>query len=122
MLAWLAHDTCEVTGEMLDVGVGYVGRAFFAVAPGITDPMLSIESVRDNWHAIVSESGYRVPGIPGTYRTDSAPSGLSEPGCRPSAEDVSRYMRPGARLLKTGASRIPTTGGPSIRSQRPYQG
>jgi NAD(P)-dependent dehydrogenase (short-subunit alcohol dehydrogenase family) len=60
-VAWLAHESCEASGEILDVAVGYVGRVFFGVTPGHVDPELSIESVRDHWAEICDESGYSVP-------------------------------------------------------------
>jgi hypothetical protein len=60
-VAWLAHESCDVTGEILDAGVGYVGRAFLAITPGYTDARLTPEVVRDRWEEIVREPGYRVP-------------------------------------------------------------
>ena len=59
-VAWLAHESCEVTGETLDVAVGYVGRVFLGVTAGYVDRDLSIEAVCDRWAEICDEDGYRV--------------------------------------------------------------
>ena len=45
VVAWLAHDTCEVTGQCYAVGAGHVARVDFAVNEGFTDRDLTPESV-----------------------------------------------------------------------------
>jgi NAD(P)-dependent dehydrogenase (short-subunit alcohol dehydrogenase family) len=45
VVAWLAHDTCEVTGHCYAVGAGHVARVDFAVNAGFTDRDLTPESV-----------------------------------------------------------------------------
>lgn len=60
-VAWLSHESCATTGEMLFVGANKVSRVFIAETPGFYDPKLSAESVRDNWSNICNEAGYNVP-------------------------------------------------------------
>ncbi|QXW03627.1 MULTISPECIES: SDR family NAD(P)-dependent oxidoreductase [Rhodococcus] len=43
--AWLAHESCSVTGEMLVTIGGRVARAFIAETPGVYQPSWSIEEV-----------------------------------------------------------------------------
>jgi len=59
--AFLAHEECDATGEVLSCGGGRVARVFVGVTPGCFDPTLSPESVRDRWDAIQDEGGYAVP-------------------------------------------------------------
>jgi NAD(P)-dependent dehydrogenase (short-subunit alcohol dehydrogenase family) len=61
LVTYLAHEECEVSGEVYTVGGGHVGRVFIGVTPGFTDPELSAESVRDNLATIRDEAGYEVP-------------------------------------------------------------
>jgi NAD(P)-dependent dehydrogenase (short-subunit alcohol dehydrogenase family) len=61
VVTYLAHEECEVSGEIFTVGGGHVARVFIGVAPGYTDADLSAESVRDNLATIRDESGYEVP-------------------------------------------------------------
>jgi NAD(P)-dependent dehydrogenase (short-subunit alcohol dehydrogenase family) len=62
VLAYLAHEDCEVTGEIYTVGGGRVARMFLGVTPGVFRAELTPEDVRDNLAAIRSEDGYIVPG------------------------------------------------------------
>ena len=62
VVTYLAHEECEVSGEVYTVGGGHVGRVFIGVTPGFTDPSLSAESVRDHLGEIRAEEGYEVPG------------------------------------------------------------
>ena len=50
-----------MTGEVYSVGGGRVARVFIGVTPGIADPKLTAEGVRDNFDQIRDESGYKVP-------------------------------------------------------------
>jgi NAD(P)-dependent dehydrogenase (short-subunit alcohol dehydrogenase family) len=61
VVTYLAHEDCPVTGEVYSVGGGRVARIFTAVTPGIVDPELSAESVRDRFEDIRKEDGYVVP-------------------------------------------------------------
>jgi NAD(P)-dependent dehydrogenase (short-subunit alcohol dehydrogenase family) len=62
VVTYLAHEECEVSGEVYTVGGGHVGRVFIGVTPGYTDAELSAESVRDHLGEIRAEEGYEVPG------------------------------------------------------------
>jgi hypothetical protein len=62
VVAWLAHDSCQLTGETFSVAGGSISRVFVGHTPGILDPALSPEGVRDRTNEIVSEAGYRVFG------------------------------------------------------------
>ena len=43
LVAWLAHSSCEVTGQCFAVGAGHVSRVAFAVNDGFTDRDLTPE-------------------------------------------------------------------------------
>jgi hypothetical protein len=63
MAAYLAHESCPVSGEIYTAGVGRFARLFIAstegyVHPG-TDP--TIEDVAAHWGTINDETGYFVP-------------------------------------------------------------
>jgi NAD(P)-dependent dehydrogenase (short-subunit alcohol dehydrogenase family) len=61
LVAFLAHEDCPVTGELYSVGGGRVARVFLGVTPGISDPGLTAEMVRDRFAEIRDEEGYEVP-------------------------------------------------------------
>jgi NAD(P)-dependent dehydrogenase (short-subunit alcohol dehydrogenase family) len=61
VVAYLASEECAVTGEVYSVGGGRVARVFIGVTPGIVEPELSAETVRDRLDDIRAESGYIVP-------------------------------------------------------------
>ena len=63
VVAWLAHEDCDVTGEIFSCGGGRVARVFIGVTPGYvkTDGRLTLEDVRDHWTEVRDESGYVVP-------------------------------------------------------------
>ena len=61
VVAWLAHETNDVSGETYSVGGGRVARVFVAEGPGYTKKDgLSIEDVRDNWQQINEMEPYLV--------------------------------------------------------------
>lgn len=60
-VAYLAHRSCELNGEILSAAGGRVGRAFVGVTPGIYDENLTLESVAERIVEISDESGYLVP-------------------------------------------------------------
>jgi len=62
IVTYLAHEDCDVSGEVYSVGGGRVARVFVGVTPGHFDPELTPEGVRDNLHKIRAEEGYEVPG------------------------------------------------------------
>ncbi|MBC6458297.1 SDR family oxidoreductase [Actinomadura sp. HBU206391] len=62
LVAWLAHESVESTGETYSVGGGRIARVFVAEGAGFTKKDgLTIEDVRDNWQQINAESPYIVP-------------------------------------------------------------
>jgi NAD(P)-dependent dehydrogenase (short-subunit alcohol dehydrogenase family) len=63
MAAFLAHESCPVTGEMYAAGAGRFARLFIATVPGYTHegPEATIEDVAAHWDAINDERGYSVP-------------------------------------------------------------
>jgi NAD(P)-dependent dehydrogenase (short-subunit alcohol dehydrogenase family) len=61
VVAFLAHDTCEVSGEIFSAAAGRVARIFIAEGRGFYSPSLTTEDVRDHLKDICSEEGYAVP-------------------------------------------------------------
>jgi NAD(P)-dependent dehydrogenase (short-subunit alcohol dehydrogenase family) len=64
VVAYLAHDSVPVTGEIYSVGGGRVARFFIGMTPGYYNPALSAEDVRDHFEQIRDEAGYIVPTSP----------------------------------------------------------
>lgn len=62
VVAYLASEACEVTGEIYSAGGGRVARMFLGVTPGIFRAALTPEDVRDSLAEIRAEDGYTVPG------------------------------------------------------------
>ena len=63
MAAFLAHETCPVTGEIYTAGAGRFARLFLASTEGYlhSDGAPSMEDVAASWDAINDEAGYFVP-------------------------------------------------------------
>lgn len=61
VVAYLAHESCALNGEILACGGGRVARIFVAETPGITELGLSAEDLADRILEICDESGYFVP-------------------------------------------------------------
>ena len=64
MVAYLAHESCQVSGEVYLAGGGRFARLFVGVTPGYLHPGLNgatIDDVAENWAAINDETGYYVP-------------------------------------------------------------
>jgi hypothetical protein len=51
-IAYLAHETCEITGGLLHVGGGDVSARLIGATAGIHNQKLTIEDVRDNLSTI----------------------------------------------------------------------
>jgi NAD(P)-dependent dehydrogenase (short-subunit alcohol dehydrogenase family) len=65
MVAYLAHESCNVSGEAYVAGAGRFARLFVGVTPGYLHPGLAgvtVDDVAANWAAINDEAGYYVPG------------------------------------------------------------
>lgn len=63
MVAYLAHESCPVTGEVYTAGAGRFARLFIGSTPGWVDDAGSptVEDVAAHWAAINDEAGYAVP-------------------------------------------------------------
>jgi NAD(P)-dependent dehydrogenase (short-subunit alcohol dehydrogenase family) len=71
LVAFLAHESCGVSGEVFSVGAGRVARVFVAEGPGWRADDLTIEAIRDNWDAIVAEEPHMQPTTLGEQATAS---------------------------------------------------
>lgn len=58
LVAFLAHESCEASGEVFSVGGGKVARVFVAEGPGWKADDLSPEAIADNWDSIMVEQPY----------------------------------------------------------------
>lgn len=61
LVAYLAHETCEVTGRVFSVGGGRVGEVFFGETRGFFHAGLTPEALQDNWEAVCDREGFAVP-------------------------------------------------------------
>jgi NAD(P)-dependent dehydrogenase (short-subunit alcohol dehydrogenase family) len=64
MVAFLAHEACNVSGEVYLAGGGRFARIFIAATQGYLPSRLeqpTIEDVAENWATINDETGYYVP-------------------------------------------------------------
>ena len=61
LVAFLAHEDCDVSGEIFSVGGGRVARIFIGETPGYYSPELTPEDVRDHWDEIRDTEGYAIP-------------------------------------------------------------
>jgi NAD(P)-dependent dehydrogenase (short-subunit alcohol dehydrogenase family) len=70
MVAYLAHESCDVSGEVYVAGAGRFARLFVGATQGYLHPGLSgapapqitVDDIAANWAAINDETGYYVPG------------------------------------------------------------
>jgi NAD(P)-dependent dehydrogenase (short-subunit alcohol dehydrogenase family) len=64
-VAWLAHESCSVTGEMLVSIAGRMARAYIAETPGVYRPSWTIEQVGEQIDAIRDTGGaWILPVVP----------------------------------------------------------
>ena len=64
-VAWLAHESCSVTGEMLISIAGRVARAVIAETPGVYRPSWTIEEVAEQMPAIRNTDSLKLfPAVP----------------------------------------------------------
>jgi NAD(P)-dependent dehydrogenase (short-subunit alcohol dehydrogenase family) len=63
MAAYLAHETCPVSGEVYTAGAGRFARIFIASTAGYVHPGArpSVEDVAAHWDDINDETGYWIP-------------------------------------------------------------
>ncbi len=64
VVAWLASQDCDVTGEVYSVAGGLVSRFFIGLTPGYFKSDLTVEDVRDHWSEIRDTDGYLIPDGP----------------------------------------------------------
>lgn len=60
MVAFLAHESCPVSGEIYTAGAGRFARVFLGSTPGWIGPA-TVEDVAAHWDEINDETGYDVP-------------------------------------------------------------
>jgi NAD(P)-dependent dehydrogenase (short-subunit alcohol dehydrogenase family) len=65
LVTFLAHESCEASGEVFSVGAGRVARVFVAEGPGWSQDDHTVEDIRDNWEAIMAEQPYLSPIVLG---------------------------------------------------------
>ena len=61
VVAYLAHESCSVTGQIFTAGGGAVSRMFLGRTPGIHVTDLTIEDVASRLDEVLAEPGYTVP-------------------------------------------------------------
>ncbi|KQO97808.1 SDR family NAD(P)-dependent oxidoreductase [Leifsonia sp. Leaf264] len=62
MVAFLAHESCPVNGEILVAGANRFSRWFLGITPGwLSDGSPSLEEIADHWEEINDQDGYYVP-------------------------------------------------------------
>lgn len=64
LVAYLAHERCDVNGEILVAGAHRFARWFLGVTPGYQSPaegVPAIEEVASHWDEINDQAGYYVP-------------------------------------------------------------
>jgi NAD(P)-dependent dehydrogenase (short-subunit alcohol dehydrogenase family) len=67
-VGYLAHESCEISGEMLIAIAGRIARAYVAETPGVYRPSWSIEDVREQLGAIRESSAPWVfPTVPSGF-------------------------------------------------------
>jgi NAD(P)-dependent dehydrogenase (short-subunit alcohol dehydrogenase family) len=62
VVTYLAHESCEVTGDVLRASGGHVARVFVGITSGYTNSDLTAEDVRDQLDVIRNTSRFAVPG------------------------------------------------------------
>jgi hypothetical protein len=61
LVAHLAHEGCDVNGELYAAGGGHAARIFIAETAGYDAPDLTPEDVRDHWEQIRDAERFFVP-------------------------------------------------------------
>lgn len=62
-VAFLAHESCPVTGECIDSVGGAVQRCFIARTKGFTELHHTIETIAERWDEVMVESGSTCVGL-----------------------------------------------------------
>ena len=67
-VAWLAHESCPLNGEMLVSLAGRVAKAFVVETPGVYRPDWTIEAIADQMEAISNtDDPVRFPALPSGF-------------------------------------------------------
>jgi NAD(P)-dependent dehydrogenase (short-subunit alcohol dehydrogenase family) len=61
IVAVLAHESCQVSGQIFSSAAGRVARIFIGESRGYYSPTLTPEEILDNWDTVCSEAGYATP-------------------------------------------------------------
>ena len=61
LVAYLASEACEVSGEIYSAAGGIISRFFIGLTPGYYNPEVTAEDIAAHWSEIRDESGYIVP-------------------------------------------------------------
>jgi len=61
VVAYLSHEDCAISGQILSAYGGHVGRVFVGETRGLNKPDLTVEDVADNLDQILNQDGYLTP-------------------------------------------------------------
>ena len=64
LVAHLASEACDVTGEVYSAAGGIISRFFIGLTPGYYNPELTVEDVAAHWDQIRDVEGYSIPEGP----------------------------------------------------------
>ncbi len=62
VVTYLAHDMCELNGEVLSVAGGRVARIFTATVPGFVSKDLTAEEVANSLRTVMDSKEFSIPG------------------------------------------------------------
>jgi NAD(P)-dependent dehydrogenase (short-subunit alcohol dehydrogenase family) len=74
MVAYLSHESCELSGGLFDSSAGTVEARLFGTTPGYSNPKLTIEDVRDHLDEILDSDKLTIANDP----RDVSQSGIDE--------------------------------------------
>ena len=63
VVAWLAHESCQLNGEVLSTAGGYVSRVLIGLTPGVVLSDPTPEAVRDHEARIMDDGGAYFPRV-----------------------------------------------------------
>jgi NAD(P)-dependent dehydrogenase (short-subunit alcohol dehydrogenase family) len=63
VVAYLAHESCPVSGECIESMAGRISRVYFAQTAGFTDRNLTIETVAERWSEVMAGTSDSVIGL-----------------------------------------------------------
>ena len=74
MVAYLGHESCELTGGLFDASAGTIQARVFGTTPGFSNRDLTIEDVRDHLDELLDLDGLVIATDP----RDAAATGNDE--------------------------------------------